>query len=164
MEKALVRRTNPQLPQAVRSGFAHGIEKDYHRIIGSASFRRLQDKTRFSAGPKRFRADPSHPFSGGFLPGKVPGAEHRAENSDGDRDDSFLPEHKAAVCDILQCAGLLHDIEIRPLGILGSGDSGLVQKNLKELEFKGKPLTELLSDQMIRDFTISREIPRRSAW
>ena len=38
---------------AKKSDFRSEFEKDYHRIIGSASFRRLQDKTQVF--PRAFR-------------------------------------------------------------------------------------------------------------
>ena len=130
------------------------FEKDYHRIIGSASFRRLQDKTQvFPLDRSDFvRIRLTHSLEVSSLAkslGQNIGQKIQMEI----RDDSFLPEHKAAVCDILQCAGLLHDIGNPPFGHFGEAAiQDWFRKNLKELEFKGKPLTELLSDQMIRDF------------
>ena len=130
------------------------FEKDYHRIIGSASFRRLQDKTQvFPLDRSDFvRTRLTHSLEVSSLAkslGQNIGQKIQMEI----RDDSFLPEHKAAVCDILQCAGLLHDIGNPPFGHFGEAAiQDWFRKNLKELEFKGKPLTELLSDQMIRDF------------
>ena len=130
------------------------FEKDYHRIIGSASFRRLQDKTQvFPLDRSDFvRTRLTHSLEVSSLAkslGQNIGQKIQMEI----RDDSFLPEHKAAVCDILQCAGLLHDIGNPPFGHFGEAAiQDWFRKNLKELEFKGKPLTELLSVQMIRDF------------
>ena len=130
------------------------FEKDYHRIIGSASFRRLQDKTQvFPLDRSDFvRTRLTHSLEVSSLAkslGQNIGQKIQMEI----RDDSFLPEHKAAVCDILQCAGLLHDIGNPPFGHFGEAAiQDWFRKNLGELEFKGKPLTELLSDQMIRDF------------
>ena len=130
------------------------FEKDYHRIIGSASFRRLQDKTQvFPLDRSDFvRTRLTHSLEVSSLAkslGQNIGQKIQMEI----RDDSFLPEHKAAVCDILQCAGLPHDIGNPPFGHFGEAAiQDWFRKNLKELEFKGKPLTELLSDQMIRDF------------
>lgn len=130
------------------------FEKDYHRIIGSASFRRLQDKTQvFPLDRSDFvRTRLTHSLEVSSLAkslGQNIGQKIQMEI----RDDSFLPEHKAAVCDILQCAGLLHDIGNPPFGHFGEAAiQDWFRKNLKELEFKGKPLTELLSDQMIQDF------------
>ena len=58
------------------------FEKDYHRIIGSASFRRLQDKTQVFPLDKsdfiRTRLTHSLEVS---LPGQIPGAEYRGEHS-----------------------------------------------------------------------------------
>ena len=56
------------------------FEKDYHRIIGSASFRRLQDKTHvFPLDRSDFiRTRLTH--SGGFIPGQIPGTEHIGEH------------------------------------------------------------------------------------
>ena len=48
------------------------FEKDYHRIIGSASFRRLQDKTQV------FYQDQAHAFPGSIIVCPLSGAEHRA--------------------------------------------------------------------------------------
>ena len=130
------------------------FEKDYHRIIGSASFRRLQDKTQvFPLDRSDFvRTRLTHSLEVSSLAkslGQNIGQKIQMEI----RDDSFLPEHKAAVCDILQCAGLLHDIGNPPFGHFGEAAiQDWFRKNLKELEFKGKPLTELLSDQMVQDF------------
>ena len=45
------------------------FQKDYHRIIQSASFRRLQDKTQVFPLDK----SPSHPLSGGIIICKITG-------------------------------------------------------------------------------------------
>mgnify|MGYP000169916559 CR=1 FL=1 len=52
------------------------FEKDYHRIIGSASFRRLQDKTQVFPLDAATCQDQAYPFPGGFLLAQVPGAEY----------------------------------------------------------------------------------------
>ncbi len=130
------------------------FEKDYHRIIGSASFRRLQDKTQvFPLDRSDFvRTRLTHSLEVSSLAkslGQNIGQKIQMEI----KDDSFLPEHKAAVCDILQCAGLLHDIGNPPFGHFGEAAiRDWFRKNLGELQFKGKPLTELLNNQMIQDF------------
>ena len=130
------------------------FEKDYHRIIGSASFRRLQDKTQvFPLDRSDFiRTRLTHSLEVSSL------AKSLGQNiSESIRtvigDDSFLPDHKAAVCDILQCAGLIHDIGNPPFGHFGeTAIQDWFKKNLSRLEYKGKPLTELLNPQMIQDF------------
>ena len=96
------------------------FEKDYHRIIGSASFRRLQDKTQvFPLERNDFvRTRLTHSLEVSSLAkslGQNVGQKIQSEI----KDASFLPEHRAAVCDILQCAGLLHDIGNPPFGHFG---------------------------------------------
>lgn len=69
------------------------------------------------------------------------------------RDETFTPEHKAAVCDILQCAGLIHDIGNPPFGHFGeTAIQDWFKKNLEQLTFKGRKLSEILKPQMVQDF------------
>ena len=57
------------------------FEKDYHRIIGSASFRRLQDKTQvFPLDRSDFIRTRLTHSPGGFIPGQIPGTEHIGEH------------------------------------------------------------------------------------
>ena len=130
------------------------FEKDYHRIIGSASFRRLQDKTQvFPLERNDFvRTRLTHSLEVSSLAkslGQNVGQKIQSEI----KDASFLPEHRAAVCDILQCAGLLHDIGNPPFGHFGEAAiQDWFKENLRKLQLRGKPLTELLSPQMAEDF------------
>lgn len=130
------------------------FEKDYHRIIGSASFRRLQDKTQVFPLDKndfvRTRLTHSLEVSsfarslGQSISGRI-----LAETGD----DSFRQESKAAVCDILQCAGLIHDIGNPPFGHFGeTAIQDWFKKNLNKIVYRGKPLTEWLGRQMQEDF------------
>lgn len=85
--------------------------------------------------------------------GQDPGVSAGQKRLYTDPADSFLPEHKAAVCDILQCAGRIHDIGNPPFGHFGeTAIQDWFKKNLSRLEYKRKALTELLNPQMIQDF------------
>ena len=56
------------------------------------------------------------------------------------KDESFTQEHKGAVCDILQCAGLIHDIGNPPFGHFGETSiQDWFKQNLGRLQFKGEP-------------------------
>ena len=69
------------------------------------------------------------------------------------KDETFLPEHKAAVCDILQCAGLIHDIGNPPFGHFGETSiQDWFKQNLSRLNFKGRPISQILEPQMLLDF------------
>lgn len=130
------------------------FEKDYHRIIQSASFRRLQDKTQvFPLDRSDFiRTRLTHSLEVSSY-GKSLGQNIAQNIMKNIGDESFLPQYAADVCDILQCAGLLHDIGNPPFGHFGETIiRDWFSQNLSELSFKGKPLTELLSPQMQQDF------------
>lgn len=129
-------------------------EKDYHRIIGSASFRRLQDKTQVFPLDKSdyIRTRLTHSLEVSSFArslGQNVGEKIIREK----KDPSFTLQMKEDICAILQCAGLLHDIGNPPFGHFGET---VIQDWFKEhlplLSFKGKPLTEILNDQMQNDF------------
>lgn len=129
-------------------------EKDYHRIIGSASFRRLQDKTQVFPLDKSdyIRTRLTHSLEVSSFArslGQNVGEKIIREK----KDPSFTLQMKEDICAILQCAGLLHDIGNPPFGHFGET---VIQdwfiEHLPLLSFKGKPLTEILNDQMQNDF------------
>ncbi len=130
------------------------FEKDYHRIIGSASFRRLQDKTQvFPLDKSDFiRTRLTHSMEVSSIAkslGQTIGQEILQSGSD----DSFDWQMKEDICNILQCAGLIHDIGNPPFGHFGeSAIRSWFQENLPKLNYKGRPVTKLLTKQMLADF------------
>lgn len=130
------------------------FEKDYHRIIGSASFRRLQDKTQvFPLDRSDFiRTRLTHSLEVSSF-AKSLGQNISESIRKNVKDETFTAEHKLAVCDILQCAGLIHDIGNPPFGHFGeTAIQDWFKRNLKRLEFEGEPIEELLGEQMVQDF------------
>lgn len=130
------------------------FEKDYHRIIGSASFRRLQDKTQvFPLDRSDFiRTRLTHSLEVSSF-AKSLGQNISEEIIQNIGDKSFLPSYKADVCDILQCAGLLHDIGNPPFGHFGeTAIRDWFRKNLPRFTWKGRPLSEVLTARMQEDF------------
>lgn len=134
-------------------------EKDYHRIIGSASFRRLQDKTQvFPLDNSDFiRTRLTHSLEVSSFAkslGQNIGRGIVREN----KDEGFLPEYQGYICDILQCAGLLHDIGNPPFGHFGeTAIRDWFCENLPKIEYhredgKKQPLSEILLPQMQADF------------
>lgn len=130
------------------------FEKDYHRIINSASFRRLQDKTQvFPLDKSDFiRTRLTHSLEVSSF-GKSLGQNISEKIFREIKDEGFKPEYKADICDILQCAGLLHDIGNPPFGHFGeSCIRQWFRDNMSKLQFEGKPLNEWLNPQMQEDF------------
>ena len=129
------------------------FEKDYHRIIGSSSFRRLQDKTQVFALDKSdfIRTRLTHSLEVSSFARSLGQniAEHILENG---LDPGFTIREKAQICDILQCAGLIHDIGNPPFGHFGEeAIRDWFQRKLPVLTFKGKPIAECLNGQMLQD-------------
>ncbi len=130
------------------------FEKDYHRIIGSASFRRLQDKTQVFPLDKSdyIRTRLTHSLEVSSFArslGQNVGEKIIREK----KDPSFTLQMKEDICAILQCAGLLHDIGNPPFGHFGETViQDWFKENLSLLKFNGNALTEILSDQMQNDF------------
>ena len=134
------------------------FEKDYHRIIQSASFRRLQDKTQvFPLDQSDFiRTRLTHSLEVSSY-GKSLGQNIAQKILKEIRDPEFEPSYAMDLCDILQCAGLLHDIGNPPFGHFGETViRDWFRKNLPGLMYESeqgeKPVTDLLNEQMIQDF------------
>lgn len=130
------------------------FEKDYHRIIQSASFRRLQDKTQvFPLDKSDFiRTRLTHSLEVSSY-GRSLGQNIAQNIIKVLKDESFQPQYATDICDILQCAGLLHDIGNPPFGHFGETViRDWFKKNLGLLTYQGKKLTEILTPQMQQDF------------
>ena len=132
------------------------FEKDYHRIIASASFRRLQDKTQvFPLDQSDFvRTRLTHSL-------EVSSYAHSLGNSIGEKilegglDPDFTENDKENMATILQCAGLIHDIGNPPFGHFGErAIREWFEKNLDDLSAYGRPLSDLLTEQRRMDFLL----------
>ncbi|MGI6017736.1 MAG: deoxyguanosinetriphosphate triphosphohydrolase [Marvinbryantia sp.] len=130
------------------------FEKDYHRIIGSASFRRLQDKTQvFPLDQSDFiRTRLTHSMEVSSIARSL-GQNIGQYIIRNNRDEHFDLQMQADISSIVQCAGLIHDIGNPPFGHFGETTiRDWFRENLPKLIFEGKPLTEILSPQMVNDF------------
>ena len=130
------------------------LEKDYHRIIGSAAFRRLQDKTQvFPLDKSDFiRTRLTHSLEVSSF-AKSLGQNVGEKIISGNLDPNFGLRQKEDICAILQCAGLIHDIGNPPFGHFGETTiREWFSKNLPDLTFEGKPIIDLLEDEMKNDF------------
>lgn len=148
-EKRIRDYTKSTTSRDLRSEF----EKDYHRIIGSASFRRLQDKTQvFPLDKSDFiRTRLTHSLEVSSF------AKSLGQNV-GERiikehlDFEFGYKQKEDICNILQCAGLIHDIGNPPFGHFGETIiQNYFSEHLMDTKYDGKPLGESLSEQMAKD-------------
>lgn len=130
------------------------FEKDYHRIIGSASFRRLQDKTQvFPLDQSDFiRTRLTHSLEVSSL-GKSLGQNIGENILKFRRNSGFSPGMKEDISHILECAGLIHDIGNPPFGHFGEvAIREWFARNLPRMVFKGQPVERMLNEQMKQDF------------
>lgn len=144
------KNSRPASKADLRSEF----EKDYHRIIGSASFRRLQDKTQvFPLDKSDFiRTRLTHSLEVSSIAKSLGQniSEHILKNK---LDSTFTVEMKSQVSDILQCAGLIHDIGNPPFGHFGEeAIREWFKTHLPRMKYEGKAVSEILSPQMKSDF------------
>ena len=129
------------------------FEKDYHRIIGSASFRRLQDKTQvFPLDKSDFiRTRLTHSLEVSSYARSL-GENVGARILKSGIDPSFTEQNKEDIANILQCAGLVHDIGNPPFGHFGEiCIRQWFRENLQKITFRGEPLTKWLNPQMQSD-------------
>ena len=129
------------------------FEKDYHRIIGSASFRRLQDKTQvFPLDKSDFiRTRLTHSLEVSSF-AKSLGQTIGESIIKYRKDPCFTAQMKEDIGNILQCAGLIHDIGNPPFGHFGEVEiREWFERNLPVLTFQGTPIDHVLSEQMLKD-------------
>ena len=129
------------------------FQKDYHRIIGSASFRRLQDKTQvFPLDKSDFvRTRLTHSLEVSSFAKSLGQTIFRAVIDSG-QETALNEQMKEDICSVLECAGLIHDIGNPPFGHFGEDYiRSFFKKALPEFTFRGKKVTELLNEQMISD-------------
>ena len=130
------------------------FEKDYHRIIGSASFRRLQDKTQvFPLDKSDFiRTRLTHSLEVASY-GKSLGENIGEYILSYIKDPGFTWKHKEEIGNILECAGLIHDIGNPPFGHFGEVIiREWFQKNLPTMTYNGTSVESILTEQMKQDF------------
>lgn len=141
------------------SDIRNDFEKDYHRIISSPSFRRLQDKTQaFPLEENDFvRTRLTHSLEVSSFAksiGQSIGEKIIADNLD----ENFSFEELNSISSILASAALIHDIGNPPFGHFGEDTIRIwFKKNLSKLEVKNengeiKKLIDYLTPQMIADF------------
>ena len=130
------------------------FEKDYHRIIGSASFRRLQDKTQvFPLDKSDFiRTRLTHSLEVSSL-GKSLGQNIGENILKYRKNTGFTPKMREDIAHILECAGLIHDIGNPPFGHFGEeAIREWFEKHLPDLRFFGESVADMLGEQMKQDF------------
>ena len=130
------------------------FEKDYQRIISSASFRRLQDKTQvFPLDKSDFiRTRLTHSLEVANFARSI-GRMIGSKIIEQGRDPAFDEAMREDICSVLECAGLLHDIGNPPFGHFGEDAiRDWFKRNLDVMEYNGGTLADALTDQQKEDF------------
>ena len=138
---------------SVSSDPRNEFQKDYHRIIGSASFRRLQDKTQvFPLDRGDFvRTRLTHSLEVSSF-AKSLGQMIFRNIIQYKKDSDLTEEDISKICSVLECAGLIHDIGNPPFGHFGEDYvRDWFGRNLPELELGGRKLIDILTPQMTAD-------------
>lgn len=128
------------------------FEKDYRKIINSAAFRRLQDKTQvFPLDKSDFvRTRLTHSLEVSAIAKQL--GVMAVNNLVKRKKKAYDPEETENIAAILQCAGLLHDLGNPPFGHFGETIIGdWFEENLCHLEYCGKPLQGYLDLGMRKD-------------
>ncbi len=129
------------------------FQKDYHRIIESASFRRLQDKTQvFPLDKSDFvRTRLTHSLEVSSF-AKSLGQSCFSYIIDNNLDSNVDNNIRDNVCNILECAGLIHDIGNPPFGHFGEKViCEWFRKNIETIKFNGVSINNILTEQMKND-------------
>lgn len=139
-------------PEAFAQYPINAFEKDYHKIVSSAAFRRLQDKTQvFPLDKSDFvRTRLTHSIEVSTVARQlgimISKNETRYKPPDIDEEDA------EGIASVLLCAGLLHDLGNPPFGHFGEVVIGdWFKENLDRVDYKGASLRSWLAPQMAAD-------------
>lgn len=152
-EKLLCEKRQTRSKYPSKKDLRNEFQKDYHRIICSASFRRLQDKTQvFPLDKSDFvRTRLTHSLEVSSF-AKSLGQTSFQYLIDKNIDSELTTEIKDNVCSILECAGLIHDIGNPPFGHFGEDSiRNWFEANLTKIEFDETTLDRYLDEQMKSD-------------
>ncbi len=130
----------------------NSFEKDYSKTVSSAVFRRLQDKTQvFPLDSSDFiRTRLTHSIEVSTIARQL--GIMISKNTTRYRPKDIGDLEAENIPSVLLCAGLLHDLGNPPFGHFGETIIGAwFQRNLYVIEYKGRRLIDLLSDQMASD-------------
>lgn len=143
------------------SDLRNEFEKDYHRIVQSASFRRLQDKTQvFPLDQSDFvRTRLTHSLEVSSLAKSLGQLVFGHIQKRMQSHPNALPptlqltaEQGTQISDLLLCAGLVHDIGNPPFGHYGETTiREWFKANLSKLRFKEDSVEDWLSEQQRED-------------
>ena len=140
----------PEEPAVFRVYPINAFEKDYRKIVSSAAFRRLQDKTQvFPLDKSDFvRTRLTHSIEVSTIARQL--GIMISKNTT--QYQQIAPENAEGIASVLLCAGLLHDLGNPPFGHFGETVIGdWFRENLGKILYKDRPLREWLAPQMITD-------------
>ena len=144
------------------------FEKDYNRIVSSAAFRRLQDKTQvFPLDKSDFvRTRLTHSIEVSTIARQL--GIMISKNTTNYRPTDIDTDDAEGIASVLLCAGLLHDLGNPPFGHFGETVIGdWFQEHLDDIYYKGAPLRAWLSEQMAADlenFEGNAQAGQRKRW
>ena len=112
--------SEPPEPDSFKEYPINAFEKDYSRIVSSAAFRRLQDKTQvFPLDKSDFiRTRLTHSIEVSTIARQL-GIMISKNTTQYKPTDIAVPEDAEAIASVLLCAGLLHDLGNPPFGHFG---------------------------------------------
>ncbi len=139
-------------PEAFTRYPINDFEKDYSKIVSSAAFRRLQDKTQvFPLDKSDFvRTRLTHSIEVSTIARQL--GIMLTQNITQYRPDDIGENEAENIPSVLLCAGLLHDLGNPPFGHFGETTIGeWFKENLDKISYKGRYLRQCLTPQMISD-------------